>query len=379
MLLALGILVLITQLALICVRVDGLIAWNWHFVLIPMYLLLGTALVSSFKSAVKPSKPSSEHDDVGAHDHDERAQSGPEAPRAVKLAGLLFLASLTSLVILIAATANGSVAAWSMAIPYAICELYAIAPNVLGAIFLAVPVANPESANGDDDEDERPMAMQPAPWPLRIRKLITSLIPAALRITQAALIISKLDGNLDASWPAVFIPTYLWPLSTVWSTIVAVLVMNGTLPVPAGSERPKGASILSALVGSLVYYALVYTTIGLIINKLATGSPTLAVAVVPVWIVLILLTCLFGCCIPCATSAGGLDMDEMAAAEAGSAGGAAGGGEARLPVARRIEYKGSTESVVVASMAMGQRAVPAGGSASASASTSRERLTEQKP
>ncbi|KAI9188383.1 hypothetical protein H9P43_002774 [Blastocladiella emersonii ATCC 22665] len=389
-LVALVFILLIVQLSLVCVRVEGMIGGSWHLILLPSYLIFGTLFLSSAKSAASPKRATPANYD----DEDEHAAPEPETPRALKVAGAVFVGTLVALVALTAAAADGTIPAWPLAIPYAICELYLVVPTILAAMLLPGEPDDDHAAADADSTAPRPVPR--APLALRLRLLVTSLLPFILRATTAGLVLAKLCGALDASWALVFLPLYLFPLFTVISAIRTASAIRAPFPPADGSERPTWGALIASLVLALVLYAFVYVTLGLVVLKLESpASVTLAVAVVPVWIALILLTCMFGCCIPVLAAGAGAEVQaEMAeqgemrrgsgaATPTGMGVRGSHGSLASLVALRRIEYPGHAPPAP-APMAAGGSSLMAGSSSSllretAAGSSSSSSGSKKKP
>ncbi|KAI9222723.1 hypothetical protein BC828DRAFT_10111 [Blastocladiella britannica] len=390
---ALAVLAVIAQLALICVRVDGHLGTaSWHLVLIPIYLVVGLVWCASAWAAVAPSAKSAAAADrrrrhasrYGGTDaetareahHDSDAEGSddelPEAPRALKVAGFVLVSALAAFTVLAGALANGEVAAWILMFPLAVLALYAAVPSAAAALVMVVPGPATAAAEEGADPDAPPtFSMVPAPASQRAIAFVLALCPLILTVTQGALIAAKIDGGLsDAAWGLVFLPSYMFPLVALAESRAEAATINAVRAVHPNADPeslPSPPSMFGTIVGIIFRGAFTYTTLGLIIAKLQSGSPMLAVAVIPVWITLIVLALLFGCCVPCVTS--GILPD----ADASGLGHLSRAAAAAVPVARRIEYRtGSSHSLHAISTA-----TPLAGASATAASSSGHSLADR--
>ncbi|KAJ3366600.1 hypothetical protein GGF31_008021 [Allomyces arbusculus] len=334
MLLALAVVIIIAQFAFLCVRVDGKVDWNWNLVFIPAYLVLAVVGALSLFATLTATADEDDEDrdeEVGDdHSRDGHSMKPRKAPLLSKLLALVFTAALITAVVLIPQAIEGYVPVWSIAIPYAILELY---PLVTKTVRLVI---------GWPDAETPKLA--------KLQLVADTYLDQLWRILQIGLILARAQGSLDASWPVVFIPTYLGSLSGIFTLVGMYRAMKSPTPL---ENKPTLGSLIGATIAHLFGYVLLYGMVALIVIKLEYGTVSLAVAIVPVWIVLILLACLFGCCIPCATSIGGIDMEDGTRRASGP-----------IAVNRRIEFRPPS------SLAGSSTAIGGGGGSPASSAAS---------
>ncbi|CAG8627568.1 280_t:CDS:2 [Ambispora leptoticha] len=118
-----------------------------------------------------------------------------------------------------------------------------------------------------------------------------------IRIVLAILVVLKVDGTIKGSWGAVFIPVYLVGIRYGLGIIMEYIAARRTEPL---QSRAKMDVILKA-VGFLIVGALFYTLVGLLAARLDghTGIKISSI-LIPVFIILSILFCCTGCCLPCA-------------------------------------------------------------------------------
>ncbi|KNE72802.1 hypothetical protein AMAG_16910 [Allomyces macrogynus ATCC 38327] len=284
-------------------------------VFIPAYLVLAVLAALSLFATLTAMGDEDEEDrdeEVGDdHSHDGHSTKPRKAP-------------------LMSKAIEGYVPVWSIAIPYSILELY---PLVTKTVRLVI---------GWPDAETPKLA--------KLQLVADTYLDQLWRILQIALILARAQGSLDASWPVVFIPTYLGSLSGIFTLVGMYRAMKSPTPL---ENKPTLGSLIGATIAHLFGYVLLYGMVSLIVVKLEYGTVSLAVAIVPIWIVLILLACLFGCCIPCATSIGGIDMEDGTRRASGP-----------IAVNRRIEFRPSS------SLAGSSTAIGGGGGSPASSAAS---------
>jgi uncharacterized membrane protein YhaH (DUF805 family) len=103
-----------------------------------------------------------------------------------------------------------------------------------------------------------------------------------------------------AFFSVVFIPIFIMGLYVLIFTIILPYIQSRKRPTTLASED-KSTPIIAQLVMFIIVCVLVYTTIGLLIRRLSedSGYPPAGIILIPVFIVLSLLLCCVGCCLPC--------------------------------------------------------------------------------
>ncbi|KAL7749378.1 hypothetical protein RI367_005249 [Sorochytrium milnesiophthora] len=257
-------LLIIATLVLLCLRVDRFVSFSFVVVFAPLLAalaLLGLTLCVLAVSAL----------DEQAADAD--AQDRPKAGSAVATVLVPFVV-LCTFFVLVALASDGTIAPGYIAIPWGIIEVAMLGANI--AQLLA-------RRSQESDMPAAVAAVDVFWW-------------QTVRLVQGILLLLKVNGTLSTvSWPVIFIPSYLLPISMFAYTAWALSKRRRD-----PESTPLGAIVLS-IVLSLIGYALLYTTLALVIVKLESSSnlPPLSLCLIPLWIVMGVLLCCFACCLPC--------------------------------------------------------------------------------
>jgi hypothetical protein len=267
---------MIIQLSFICVRVDKTVSWIWAVVFIPVYVVLALLVLGSFLSLLQRQpvpEPTEEEP------HPRRSHYGP------KLVTFVYISLVAILFGLLPSLIDQTVPYWWWMIPYGLVEGFHI---VVKMVTLRTVSQNAESVS----------------WPML---LLDAFYVQAIRVVQVVMILAYVNGNLNnITWGVVFIPVYLLPCLTIVKLVVDYKARKAhATPSNPNIWRQFYVQVFSSVFG----YFLLYLTLGLIIAKLQGSSISLSVAIIPVWIVLSLFVCVFSCCIPCASFAGGVDLE----------------------------------------------------------------------
>ncbi|KAL2917985.1 hypothetical protein HK105_202399 [Polyrhizophydium stewartii] len=287
-------------------RADGKVSWSWVAVFSPLFIV-DVALFAVLMRARAP-KRGDPHEGMEPSEEDEADPAAADAAdaanqRMAKVIGSVYLIALTVQQILIALKLDDSISAsWAVVfVPWYILELLHVGLGVMQtgselAYNAALAVARERHVEGEPEIAETPKQ------PFLI--VYDNFYVVVLRIAQLALIVSKIDGSAASlSWVVVFVPSWLWGLLKIGS--VALWALAEKKAARESDSEARSAEFKSTLtlriIGLTVYLGLFYLGVGLLVSRLSNGdsaTPSTAVILIPVFIVLSLLFCIVACCLP---------------------------------------------------------------------------------
>ncbi|KAG0375875.1 hypothetical protein BGX24_008557 [Mortierella sp. AD032] len=293
----------------LAIRIDGKVSWNYSIVFIPLWILDATLAFMVFSQITRPVEVD-EDEDEDHHEHDNedgasrpsqderKAQKIKEKKRAKVRGGLfsLFIVALvTAFQVLIVRRANGtsSISGPTIFAPYFILEAILLLSSLLYT-FVALKVAAQAEVAGKG----------------KLAIVFSALWWNVIRLSQAVLIMLRIDDIITCSWGIVFIPLYLVGIKYLLQIIFGYRNFSQMQNV---EMRQQGQSLMVA--GGVVFVivgSLSYALIGLLAARLDGHAYAVSRVLVPVFIVLSILLCCSGCCLPClllASSAG--EEDDM--------------------------------------------------------------------
>ncbi|KAF9901499.1 hypothetical protein EC991_006074 [Linnemannia zychae] len=303
--------------AFLSLRVDGKVSWNYAVVFIPLWFMDAFLFVGVITRLVKPSstEDDDEHRDHDEHESDHFTGGGEgtgagvdreECQRQKKttkrrhrfLSAFIELVNLilfTAFQVLIVKKANdsSSVSGSIVFTPYFILE---------GSFFL---LASTQVAVG-----LRTASAADAPLSTKLGLIFEGLWWKLMRLILAVLIMLRIDHQITCSWQVVFIPLYLVAVKYLTQHIRGYQTFSR---MQNAEMRHQGQALVTASACTFtVLGSLVYSLIGLLAAKLDGHAYSASRVLIPVFMVLSLLLCCSGCCLPCLLLAGSASAEDDA-------------------------------------------------------------------
>lgn len=301
--------------ALLSLRVDGKVSWNYAIVFIPLWIMDALLL---FGALIRLIKPSADDDDDHHHDdHEDNRDTGNgegssssaggdrEERRRQKKAtqkrqrflsgfvGLINLILFTAFQVLIVIKANDptSVSGSTVFAPYFVLEGFLL---LLALIQVAVSLKATSAAE--------------APLSAKLGMVFEALWWKVTRLVLAVLIMLRIDDKITCSWQIVFIPLYLVAVKYIIQHIKGYRTFSR---MQNAEMRQQGHALMTASACTLtVLGSLVYSLVGLLAAKLDGHAYSASIVLIPVFIVLSILLCCSGCCLPCLLLARSADVED---------------------------------------------------------------------
>ncbi|KAK3841182.1 MAG: transmembrane fragile-X-F protein-domain-containing protein [Linnemannia gamsii] len=300
--------------ALLSLRVDGKVGWNYAIVFIPLWIMDVFLFFGTLSRLVELSsaEEEDEHHDHDGHDGDDGTEHGEgsstgadreERQRQKKstkkrnqflsaLVGLLNLILFTAFQVLIVKKANdpSSVSGSTVFAPYFVLE---------GFFFL---LAITQVAVG-----LREAAVADAPLSTKLGLVFEGLWWKVMRLVLAFLIMLRIDNTITCSWQIVFIPLYLVAIKYLFQHIRGYRTFSR---MQNAEMRQQGQAMMTASACTFaVLGSLVYSLVGLLAAKLDGHAYSASRVLIPVFMVLSILLCCSGCCLPCMLLASGVGVE----------------------------------------------------------------------
>ncbi|KAF9350279.1 hypothetical protein BGX26_011504 [Mortierella sp. AD094] len=299
----------IVFLSFLAVRVDGKVNWNYYVVFIPLWIVDAVLISTVLFQLTRPV----EADDLTQEENDEEMEGEHRSTSADResrkqqkvndrkrqrnigsIFGLINILLFIAFQVLIVMKANDyySVTAPQVFAPYFILEGIFLLFSIVGLI---LALKSPGAAE--------------VPLKTKLGLAFEGLWWKFVRLALAILIMLRVDEEITCSWGIVFIPLYLAGVKYI---VQLVLGYRNFSKMQNVEMRQQGQTLM--VVGGVVFVivgSLVYSLIGLLAAKL-DGSPYAASSVlIPVFIVLSILLCCSGCCLPCMLLASGATDEDM--------------------------------------------------------------------
>ncbi|KAJ3413505.1 hypothetical protein HDV05_007888 [Chytridiales sp. JEL 0842] len=336
----------------IALKVDGKISWSWSAVFSPSYIAFSGLIVGLFMLLLKED-PEDEEEDEESQDQETNEDGEPIRnenkkkkkgkskslqdifPKVLTVGYFLLVAIFD---VLVALKLDNVITSswWTVFVPWFLMEVYHF---IGGGIMLAfkfsegvIMMVPPTTFSGEEGPQytSRPMTGKE-----KLQAVVDVYLTFALRLAQVILVVTKITSAPDLGWAVVFIPTFLYGAFQ----LINLILTSAYLRSPEAASAPYSAEKRTAnhcnIILFIIFSILFYTAIGLLIRRLSQpiddGYPPAAVILIPVFIVLGLLVCFVGCCLPCLLCLikmdlkSGMMMDEEE-----------GGMQQIIPVERRI-------------------------------------------
>ncbi|KAF9428655.1 hypothetical protein BGZ94_001576 [Podila epigama] len=294
------------------VRVDGKVQWNYSVVFIPLWILdailIGTILFQMTRPVDEEDLDQDQADlDPEDRDTTPMAQEERKKEKIRELKRAKFTGTAFSLAIVILFTtfqaqivrrANDSTSVSGPAVfaPYFILEGFFL---LTALIQVAVGLKMAAAAG--------------VPLLTRLKLVLEALWWKMVRISLAVLIMLRIDDKITCSWGVVFIPLYLVGIKYFLQLVFgyrSFSQMQNQEMKQQGQAMMVAGFVLLVVLGSLSY-----SLIGLLAARLDGHAFAVSRVLIPIFIVLSLLLCCSGCCLPCMLLASGADDDEMGGPE----------------------------------------------------------------
>ncbi|KAF9414473.1 hypothetical protein BGZ94_000374 [Podila epigama] len=309
-------------LSFLAVRVDGKVNWNYYVVFIPLWILDGVLALMIFYQLRRPVDDEDEgdsHDDDAedgaggsgsgsgsggggtSSDQATRKQQKLKEKKRQRLFGSTFalinLLLFVAFQVLIVKKANdySSISSPAVFAPYFILEgIFLLLAMVRLAVGLRA-VGAEVSALG------------------KLRLVFEALWWKLVRLALAVLIMLRVDEYIQWSWGVVFIPLYLVGVKYLVQ-LVAGYRSFSRMQNPEMRQQGQALMVSGAVV-FVILGSLSYSLIGLLAAKLDGSNYAASRVLIPVFIVLSLMLCCSGCCLPCMLLASGAGEDSMVGPE----------------------------------------------------------------
>ncbi|KAI9261468.1 hypothetical protein BDA99DRAFT_511429 [Phascolomyces articulosus] len=291
---------LIIFFAFLTVRIDEIVPWSWGVVFIPLWIIdavLGFVVFRYFIQSFNKKDDDSNHEEDD-DDVDENGEEMDETKRAKRKAArrrlgiarqfILFVYWILFLLfqIFIVLRLDDRVS-WSTAVvfvPYFIMEGIHFVIKCFEFIITssaALRMSAPEHKK--------------RVW---LTLLFQTFWLFVLRLILFVLIATRVDNTITCSWGIVFIPLYLvavkFAIQLAWSYIVF-----SRLSAQPELQHQGKVTVKLGVVALIIVSVLAYVLIGLLASRLDGSFVKMANIFTPIFIVLSILFCCAGCCLPC--------------------------------------------------------------------------------
>ncbi|KAG0325470.1 hypothetical protein BG000_001784 [Podila horticola] len=270
------------------VRIDGKVQWSYWVVFIPLWILDAILILAILYQATRPVDQDLEDDqqDLEPEDRDttpmaqeERKKEKMRERKRAQLGGSVFalvnIILFTAFQVLIVRKAND---------PESISG-----PTLIVALRMAGAAEVPMKA--------------------KLVLVFESLWWKLVRLALAVLIMLRIDDKITCSWGIVFIPLYLVGIKYFLQLVFGYRSF-GQMQNQEMKQQGQ-AMMITGLVVFVILGSLSYALIGLLAARLDGHAYAVSRVLIPVFIVLSLLLCCSGCCLPCMLLASGAQDEEM--------------------------------------------------------------------
>ncbi|KAJ3162679.1 hypothetical protein HDU86_003652 [Geranomyces michiganensis] len=299
--------------AFVSVRADRKVTWNWGVVSIPLFLfdaclLLGLWMIRSQgdKTADANGQEDIDDDDYDRHEthqqrKDRRRRKSRRSTGDAFLRWLLFLLFQIFVVIRLDGSVDWN---WGIVfIPWFLLEAISFIAKI-GHVAKNFRRGTPSLAGeAGADPEAQGQPMRPFTGAEKAVFVYDTFITSVLRLAQAALLISKINGSLDdVAWGVIFIPTWLWSAFEILGIFLdRAMVLRAVKRAAPGQTVDLGPLVVFRIVSLCVVSFFLYLGAGLLVRRLDgdSGKPSAAVILIPVFILCGMLFCCFCCCLPC--------------------------------------------------------------------------------
>ncbi|KAF9329829.1 hypothetical protein BG006_007145 [Podila minutissima] len=290
------------------VRIDGKVQWSYWVVFIPLWILDAILVLAILYLATRPVDQDLEDDqqDLEPEDRDtapmaqeERKKEKIRERKRAQLSGLMFalvnIILFTAFQAMIVRKANNpeSVSGPTVFTPYFILEGFYL---LMALIQLIVALRMADAAE--------------VPMKAKLVLVFESLWWKLVRLSLAVLIMLRIDDKITCSWGIVFIPLYLVGIKYLLQLVFGYRSFG---QMQNHEMKQQGqAMMITGFVVFVILGSLSYALIGLLAARLDGHAYAVSSVLIPVFIVLSLLLCCSGCCLPCmllASSAGDEEME----------------------------------------------------------------------
>ncbi|KAF9109057.1 hypothetical protein BGX27_008040 [Mortierella sp. AM989] len=277
----------------LAVRLDNKVSWNYYVVFIPVWILDFILIAIVIIQAIQPVNMDDDNDDEENEDGDttpmaqeERKARKLKEMKRQRITGssfaLILVLLLTVFEVLIAKKANNSssISGPATFVPYFIIEAILV---ILAFIKLIVSLGS--EAFAEKSMKKKCIVVFELFW------------WKVMRLALAILIMNRIDEKITCSWGVVFIPLYLIGLKY----LVQIITSYQSYSKMENPEMKQQGQTLMTVLGVVfvVVGSMFYVLVGLLAAKLDGHSYSVARVLVPVFVVLAILLCCSGCCLPC--------------------------------------------------------------------------------
>jgi hypothetical protein len=272
--------------SLLSARIEENIMWSYILVFIPLFIVDAILLVFIITASFEK------------QDDDVRLESDRSKSTIFKVLTIVYVGLFCIFQFLICAKLDGITLAswWMVSIPWFLLEL-----------MNWVQITASTAAQASEPFYESNEASEPkfyGFWGI-VLLCVNNYSMFVVRLVQAGLVFWKLNGA-DCDWRLIFMPTWFMGLIEFVKISYAIVIARRTM-----KPEPYRMAIAQMVV-FFIWGSLFYTFMGLLVNRLesSVNLPTVAVILIPLFIVLGILFCCCCCCLPCTVAAAKQQFDE---------------------------------------------------------------------
>ena len=275
--------------AMLAARIENTVSYSYVIAFIPLFIVDFIVLSTIIGT------PVSRFDDNG----EKRPKNEYYRNILLRLGILTYFLLFVLVQVFICTKLDGTLTtSWALlSIPWFILEIINFVVNTIGMLSMLK-----ETKYDGTGEEARPLKFRE-----RIRVIFDCLYPQVIRVAFVILVVYKISTVNTISWTIIFIP--FWVLAFIQVTTIVIDVREA-FHVRFSTDDSR-ASISKAVI-FVIFGGLFYTFVGLLVSRLnnPTNTPSVAIILIPVFIVLGMLFCCTCCCIPCMANGGGNEVIE---------------------------------------------------------------------
>jgi hypothetical protein len=303
---------------LVALKADGVMNTSWAVAFLPLWLMdaiLYAFVVMRYFVADLPDTTS-----ASANDLDEDVEDGADAEtakqerrrqvrlidRAMGVKRLVETSLFVLFQIFLVLKLDGTLPSWSwfsVFAPWLVIEAFSFLAQVVSMFALSVQTSSNDLWSWPFTHHLNPGRLSSAltPFHVKIAIVLLGLRHWIYRMLVILLICLRADNVITADWGLVFLPVYVQFIDLVIAPIVNYTRVPQALP----AEQKQGLQMLSSirLIFTLITGALFFISFGMFIARINHVDPSqsysVAVILIPVFIVLGLTLCCCCCCMPC--------------------------------------------------------------------------------
>ena len=289
-LMTLGSIILLLFPVFVSIRADKIVDWSWLIVFTPLFILDFVGLVYLMRSFGKNDQA----------DEEEREKDSAGSKIFILLYTVAHILFQVFLSLKIDSRIDWSW--WIVFAPWFFVEFSHLILNTVEYFHTVSLVAH--------SDPENPEIAHAVPGLVKFNIFLSAFSTWLFRLIQVILIVIRLQSTTSWSWTVVFVPFYVYGCYNLLSIIFQYRIDKRLVESqPAGSEAKTAvrAQFITKLFAFAVFAILFYTLIGLFVTRLNSDlagetGPKASVILIPVFLVLSIVICCCGCCLPMLSS-----------------------------------------------------------------------------